>query len=85
VTPAADEADYAEMALTENELDFVLSGDPVRRLALWRTPRGGTLLDVDLKPLGSLLTVLGGGKAGVAAFGADYEERPQFWKTAVQE
>ena len=39
-----------------------------------------TILDVDLKPLGPLLTVLGGGRAGLAAFGDDYASRPKFWK-----
>jgi len=35
--------------------------------------------------VGSLLTVPGGGKAGVAAFGADYKTRRRFWKTADQD
>ncbi|MGB3313817.1 MAG: type IV secretion system protein B4 [Albidovulum sp.] len=83
--PAAEEADYDHLSLTENELEFVLTGNPARRMALWRNPRGGTLLDVDLGPLGPMLTVLGGGKAGQRAFGADYESRPQFWKTTDQE
>ncbi|WP_444451319.1 hypothetical protein ACTTAI_00060 (plasmid) [Rhodobacter capsulatus] len=47
---------------------------------LSRNPRGSTVLDVDLKALGPLLTALGGGQAGINAFGADYATRPQFWK-----
>jgi type IV secretion system protein VirB4 len=38
------------------------------------------VLNVDLKALGPLLTALGGGQAGLNAFGADYAARPKFWK-----
>ncbi|MGC1489143.1 MAG: hypothetical protein WA784_15285, partial [Albidovulum sp.] len=77
--------DYAHLALTENQLEFVLTGDQRRRMALWRTARGGTILDVDLRTLGPLLTVLGGGHAGERLFGPDYAERPNFWKNAVEQ
>lgn len=83
--PSAEAADYDHLSLTENELEFVLTGDQRRRLALWRTSRGATLLDVDLRALGPLLTVLGGGQAGERMFGADYAERKDFWKTQQQE
>jgi type IV secretion system protein VirB4 len=79
----ADGRDYENFRLTEGELGFVLSGQLGRRAALWRTSRGSTVLDVDLKPLGSLLTVLGGGRAGQAAFGDDYATRPKFWKSDI--
>jgi type IV secretion system protein VirB4 len=53
-------------------------------MALWRTSRGATILDVDLTPLGPLLTVLGGGNAGERLFGADYADRRNFWKSALE-
>ena len=78
---AAEPDDYAPFQLSENELEFVLTGSLDRRMALWRTTRGATVLDVDLKPLGPFLTVLGGGQAGERAFGADWRNRPDFWKS----
>jgi type IV secretion system protein VirB4 len=82
--PAAERTDYAHLSLSENELEFVLTGDQRRRMALWRTSRGATILDVDLTPLGPLLTVLGGGNAGERLFGADYADRRNFWKSALE-
>lgn len=76
----ATAAEYESFRLTDGEIDFVLNPIPGQRLVLSRTPRGSTILDADLKALGPLLTVLGGGQAGLNAFGADYASRPQFWK-----
>lgn len=76
----AASADYDSFRLTDGELDFVLNPIPGQRLVLSRSPRGSTVLNVDLKALGSLLTALGGGQAGLNAFGADYAQRPKFWK-----
>ena len=76
----AASADYDSFRLTDGELDFVLTPIPGRRLVLSRSPRGSTVLNVDLKSLGLLLTALGGGQAGLNAFGADYATRPKFWK-----
>jgi len=73
-------ADYESFRLTDGELDFVLNPMPGRRLVLSRTPRGSTILNVDLRGLGPLLTVLGGGQAGRAAFGTDHALKPGFWK-----
>jgi len=73
-------ADYDAFRLTDGEIDFVLNPIPGRRLLLSRTPRGSTILNVDLKGLGPLLTVLGGGQAGRNACGDDYATRPGFWK-----
>lgn len=73
-------ADYDSFRLTDGELDFVLNPIPGQRLVLSRSPRGSTVLNVDLKALGPLLTALGGGQAGINAFGADYAQRPKFWK-----
>lgn len=76
----ADVPDYEGFALTDNELSFVLTGRTAERQALLRSHDGSTILDVDLSPLGSLLTVLGGGEAGTRAFGADYASREYFWR-----
>lgn len=76
----ADERDYDGYGLTENQLGFILDGAPGQRRALWNGPSGSTLLDVDLSPLGNLLTVLGGGKAVATAFGDDFASRPFFWR-----
>lgn len=73
-------SDYDSFRLTDGELDFVLNPIPGQRLVLSRSPRGSTVLNVDLKALGPLLTALGGGQAGLNAFGADYAQRPKFWK-----
>ena len=76
----AASADYDSFRLTDGELDFVLSPIPGQRMVLSRTPRSSTVLNVDLKALGPLLTALGGGQAGLNAFGADYAARSKVWK-----
>lgn len=76
----AASSDYDSLRLTDGELDFVLNPIPGQRLVLSRSPRGSTVLNVDLKALGPLLTALGGGQAGLNAFGADYAARSKFWK-----
>jgi len=76
----AASSDYDSFRLTDGELDFVLNPIPGQRLVLSRSPGGSTVLNVDLKALGPLLTALGGGQAGLNAFGADYAARPKFWK-----
>ena len=82
--PEADGRDYEDFRLTDGELGFVLSGEIRRRLVLYRSSRGSTVLDVDLSALGPLLTVLGGGRAGQAAFGDDYASRSKFWRQEVK-
>lgn len=76
----ARETDYDNYGLSESELAFVLDGQRGPRRALYNGPTGSTLLDVDLSPLGPLLTALGGGKAAADAFGPDFLERPFFWR-----
>ena len=76
----AASTDYDSFRLTDGELDFALNPIPGQRLVLSRSPRGSTVLNVDLKALGPLLTALGGGQAGINAFGASYATRPNFWK-----
>ncbi|MTH79440.1 VirB4 family type IV secretion system protein [Paracoccus aestuariivivens] len=74
------ESQYAGLNLTENQLGFVLEGQYGPRRALWHGPTGSTLLDVDLSPLGPLLTALSGGKSALRAFGEGFETRPFFWR-----
>ena len=76
----AASSDYDGFRLTDGELDFVLSPIPGRQMVLSRTPRSSTVLNVNLKALGPLLMALGGGQAGLNAFGADYAARAKFWK-----
>lgn len=76
----ADAPDYEGFSLTDNELGFVLTGRTSARQALLRSYDSSTILNVDLSPLGPLLTVLGGGEAGVRAFGADYARHEYFWR-----
>jgi type IV secretion system protein VirB4 len=80
----AEAGDYAGFAFTDSELSFVLSGGTLEsRLALWRGHQNSTILNVDLSPLGDLLTALGGGAAGLRRFGADYAQTPNFWRTEL--
>jgi type IV secretion system protein VirB4 len=81
--PEAEGTEYDSFRMTDGELGFVLAGTLGRRSVLWRTLRGSSVLDVDLGALGPLLTVLGGGRAGQAAFGDGYMSRPNFWKRNV--
>ena len=76
----ARDVDYASFGLTENQLGFVLDGQRGPRRALYNGPTGSTLLDVDLSPLGSLLTALGGGRAVADRFGPDFLTKPYFWR-----
>ena len=52
----------------------------------WRNvafaPEGGVadLIDADLSALGPNLTILGGMEKGEALVGADYRNRPDFWR-----
>ena len=78
---AADVTDFEGFGFTDNELHFILTGRTTERQALWRHHDGSTILNVDLSPLGSLLTALGGGEAGIRMFGADYAKRSHFWRT----
>ena len=78
---AADVPDYEGFGLTDNELHFVLTGRTAQRQALLRSHDGSTILNLDLSPLGPLLTALGGGEAGIRAFGPDYASRKHFWRT----
>ena len=50
------------------------------RLALIRDDSGSVVVDADLSALGQHLTILGGMEKGEALVGADYRERPDFWR-----
>jgi type IV secretion system protein VirB4 len=38
------------------------------------------VIDADLSALGPLVTILGGMEKGEALAGADYRDRPDFWR-----
>ncbi len=76
----AEPGHYEGMSMSDGELSFILGKAIQGRKALHRTENGSTILDVDLARLGPLLTVLGGGASGTAKFGADYRDRPDFWR-----
>ena len=76
----AEPSNYSSMAMSDGELSFILGKASQGRKALHRTEKGSTILDVDLSRLGPLLTVLGGGSSGLAKFGDDYRNRPDFWR-----
>ncbi|WP_114964029.1 VirB4 family type IV secretion/conjugal transfer ATPase [Tritonibacter mobilis] len=76
----ASAADYAMLGLTEKELDVLLGVGSASRLALVRDDRGSVVIDADLSALGPLVTILGGMEKGEALAGADYRDRPDFWR-----
>ena len=76
----ASAADYAMLGLSEKELDVLLGVGTASRLALVRDDRGSVVIDADLSALGPLVTVLGGMEKGEHLVGADYRDRPDFWK-----
>lgn len=80
----AEAEDYSGFGLNEAEIGYLLGGQfPGQRTALWRKGQTSTILDVDIGSLGPLLTALGGGSSGEAFFGADYADRPDFWKEKI--
>ncbi|SDF39432.1 type IV secretion system protein VirB4 [Salipiger thiooxidans] len=76
----AHAADYAMLNLYEKELDVLLNTGSDSRLALIRDDQGSIVVDADLSALGSNLTILGGMEKGEALVGADYRDRPDFWR-----
>ena len=73
-------SDYAMLGLTEKELEVLLNTTSTSRLALVRDDQGSVVIDADLSALGPYLTVLGGMEKGEALVGADYRDRPDFWR-----
>ncbi|MDA8747039.1 type IV secretion system protein B4 [Litoreibacter sp.] len=76
----AHASDYAMLNLFEKELDVLLNTGSNSRLALIRDDQGSIVVDADLSALGSNLTILGGMEKGEALVGADYRDRPDFWR-----
>jgi type IV secretion system protein VirB4 len=76
----ASASDYAMLNLTEKELDVLLNTGSNSRLALIRDDQGSIVVDADLSALGPTLTILGGMEKGEALVGADYRDRPDFWR-----
>jgi len=76
----AHASDYAMLNLTEKELDVLLNTGSMSRLALIRDDQGSIVVDADLSALGPNLTILGGMEKGEALVGADYRDRPDFWR-----
>ena len=76
----AHASDYAMLNLFEKELDVLLNTGSNSRLALIRDDRGSVVVDADLSALGPNLTILGGMEKGEALVGADYRDRPDFWR-----
>ncbi|WP_299794299.1 type IV secretion system protein B4 [uncultured Marivita sp.] len=76
----AQPADYAMLNLSEKELDVLLNTGSDSRLALIRDDQGSIVVDADLSALGPNLTILGGMEKGEALVGADYRNRPDFWR-----
>ena len=72
--------DYAMLGLQEKELDVLLNSGSNSRLALIRDDQGSVVVDADLSALGRLLTILGGMEKGEELAGADYRDRPGFWR-----
>jgi type IV secretion system protein VirB4 len=66
--------------LFEKELDVLLNTGSNSRLALIRDDQGSIVVDADLSALGHNLTILGGMEKGEALVGADYRDRPDFWR-----
>ena len=76
----ANASDYQMLNLSQKELDTLLSTGTQSRLALIRDDQGSIVVDADLSALGPNLTILGGMEAGEKRVGADYRDRPDFWR-----
>jgi len=76
----ASASDYAMLGLTDKELDVLLGTGSNSRLALVRDDQGSVVIDADLSMLGPYLTILGGMEKGEVLVGADYRDRPDFWR-----
>jgi len=70
--------ELAPLALSDRELDFACVSALEARLALIRSGGASAIVDMDLRALGPLVRVLGGGAGEWAPEG--WRERPDFWK-----
>ena len=71
--------ELAPLALTDRELDFACLSALEARLALIRSGGVSAIVDMDLRPLGGLMRVLGGGAGGDWA-PEGWRDTPDFWK-----
>ena len=71
--------ELAPLALTDRELDFACLSALEARLALIRSGGVSAIVDMDLRPLGGLARVLGGGAGGDWA-PEGWRDTPDFWK-----
>ncbi|MAC81950.1 MAG: type IV secretion system protein B4 [Rhodobacteraceae bacterium] len=78
--PAAHPEDYRILRLNDREGEFVCSGTGGLRLALIRSGGDSLFVDLDLSGLGTLLTVLGGGRTGEERAPRNWRLHPDFWK-----
>lgn len=76
----AKAGDYDLLNLEDKELDVMLTTPSASRLGLVRDDQGSVVVNADLSALGPLLTILGGMKKGEQLAGADYRQRPDFWR-----
>jgi type IV secretion system protein VirB4 len=76
----ANASDYAMLNLHNKELDVLLNTGSNSRLGLVRDDEGSVVINADLSALGPLLTILGGMEKGEQLVGADYRQRPDFWR-----
>ncbi|GGA31959.1 type IV secretion system protein B4 [Neptunicoccus cionae] len=76
----ANASDYAMLNLHNKELDVLLNTGSNSRLGLVRDDDGSVVINADLSALGPLLTILGGMEKGEQLVGADYRQRPDFWR-----
>ena len=76
----AKASDYEMLNLHEKELSVLLESSPASRVGLVRDDQGSVCINANLSALGPLLTVLGGMEKGEQLVGADYRQRPAFWR-----
>lgn len=76
----AKASDFDMLNLQDKELDVLLNTASTSRLGLVRDDQGSVVVNADLSALGSLLTILGGMDKGEQLVGADYRQRPDFWR-----
>ncbi|MEO8243563.1 MAG: type IV secretion system protein B4 [bacterium] len=78
--PRANPEDYRILRLNEKEAEFLCTPTGGLRLALLRSAGDSVFVNMDLAPLGSLLTVLGGGRTGEDRAPFAWRETQDFWK-----
>ena len=72
--------DYEVLRVERKEAELLVQPNVGRRTALVRSAGDSVFVNVDLSALGSFLAVLGGGRAGAARVGANWINKPDFWR-----